>query len=144
MAVGSADQHGEVSDAELDIGEVQRRSGLPASTLHLWERRGLIVAWRRKGLRRQYRPDVMDRIAVIILCQRSGFSLEEIAELLVRDAFQDGKTRLEDKVVELEERRDQLDRAISGLRHAIDCPEPNPVECPKFKTQLIDVLPVRR
>jgi len=40
----------------LDIGEVARRSGLAASALRFYERKGLIAAAARNGLRRAYTP----------------------------------------------------------------------------------------
>ncbi len=129
---------------ELDIGEVQERTGLPVSTLHVWERHGLITASSRKGLRRQYEPGVLERIAVIVMCQRSGFSLDEIGKLLKPDAFRDGKVLLESKIRDLEEQRRSLDQAIDGLRHAMSCSVPNPITCPDFRAKLGDVLPVQR
>ena len=71
----------------IDIGAVIRASGLPASTLHVWERHGIISASDRAGGRRQFPDDILDRIAVIVVLQRSGFQLLEIAELLAPDAF---------------------------------------------------------
>ncbi len=37
---------------ELDIGEVVKRSGVPASTLRYYEQLGLLQALGRRGLRR--------------------------------------------------------------------------------------------
>ena len=37
----------------------------------------------RKGLRRQYHEDVIDHLALITLARRVGFSLTEIAEILM-------------------------------------------------------------
>ncbi|WP_260440806.1 MerR family DNA-binding transcriptional regulator, partial [Pseudomonas aeruginosa] len=37
---------------QLDIGEVARRSGVPASTLRYYEEKGLIASSGRHGLRR--------------------------------------------------------------------------------------------
>jgi len=64
---------------------------VPASTLHVWERAGLIESVARNGLRRQYAGDVIDRIALIVLGKRSGFSLDEIADLFAPDAFATAK-----------------------------------------------------
>ena len=65
----------------LDISEVVRRSGVPATTLHVWERHHLVAPVSRSGLRRVYSPDVLDTIALVVTCQRSGFSLAEIERL---------------------------------------------------------------
>jgi DNA-binding transcriptional MerR regulator len=126
----------------IDIGEVVRRTGVPVSTLHVWERRGLIAPVGRIGLRRQYGQDVIRRIAVVVLCRRNGFTLAEIARVLEPGAFDDGKQVLSRKLEELLERRRRLDQAIDGIRHALDCPEPSPLECPVFERELDGVLPV--
>lgn len=135
-----------MDDKTLDIGEVVDRSGLPVSTLHLWEKRGLLHPVDRKGLRRQYAPDVLDRIAVIVVCQRSGFSLAEIAELLRPETFDDrdaGNARLEAKLIELRARRAELDAAITGLEHALACTAVSPMVCDNFRSMLGEVLPRR-
>lgn len=132
------------ADGTLDIGEVVRRSGLPTSTLHLWERHGLIEPTGRSGLRRIYRPEVLETISIIVQCQRAGFTLAEIGALLEPDAFATGKHQLEAKLAELRERRQQLDAAITGLEHALACTAPSPLECATFTSRLLDVLPVNR
>ncbi len=50
---------------ELDIGEVVKRSGVPASTLRYYEQLGLLHALGRRGLRRQYDEQVLERLALI-------------------------------------------------------------------------------
>ena len=64
--------------AELDIAEVARRSGVPASTLRYYEELGLIGSVGRRGLRRLFEPAVLERLAIIALGRASGFSLQEI------------------------------------------------------------------
>lgn len=56
----------------LSIGEVARRSGVTVSTIHFYEAKGLIQAWRSKGNQRRYARDVLRRIAVIKVAQRAG------------------------------------------------------------------------
>ena len=101
----------------LDIGEVIEATGLPASTLHLWEREGLIETCGRQGLRRQYRPDVIERIAMIVVLKFSGFTLAEIGDLLDPHAFDHDKTLLQSKLDQLRAHRARLDRAIEGIEH---------------------------
>ncbi len=127
---------------ELDIGEVVQSTGVPTSTLHLWEKHGLITSTGRNGLRRQYDPAVINRIAIIVLCQRSSFSLAEIGGLLAPDAFDEGKAALDTKLAELREQRNELDAAIKGIEHALACSEDNPLECSGFLSKLEGVLPV--
>jgi DNA-binding transcriptional MerR regulator len=126
----------------LDIGQVIEASGIPASTLHVWERAGLITPVQRNGLRRQFDLDVLARISLIVISKRAGFSLGEIGELFAPGAFDDGKELLETKLNELRLRRAELDAAINGLEHAIACPAPSPFACERFRSTLPNVLPV--
>ena len=128
----------------IDIGTVARTSGLATSTLHVWERHGVLQPSHRTGGRRQYDLAVFDRIATILLLQRSGFSLSEIQQLLAPQAFDDGKAALEQKLASLLDQRRLLDEAINGLTHAIACPAPSPLDCEGFRRHLDYVLPVRR
>ncbi len=67
---------------ELDIGEVVKRSGVPASTLRYYEQLGLLQALGRRGLRRQYDEQVLERLALIGLGQAAGMSLQQIGASL--------------------------------------------------------------
>lgn len=76
----------------LTVGALARRSGLPVSTLHFYERRGLIAAERTAGNHRVYRREILRRVAVIKAAQSAGVPLAEIAEALAhlpRDATPD-------------------------------------------------------
>ncbi len=66
----------------LSVGEVSERSGLPVSTLHFYERKGLIASTRNGANHRVYRRDVLRRVAVIKVAQSAGVPLAEIAEAL--------------------------------------------------------------
>lgn len=128
----------------LDIGEVIAVSGLPASTLHVWEKHGLLTPVGRTASRRQYDPDVIDRIAIIVTLQRSGFTLDEIGDLLSPDAFAHGKGALQVKLDALLDQRSELNRAIEGLEHAMACPALSRLQCDGFRLHLDGVLPVRQ
>jgi DNA-binding transcriptional MerR regulator len=128
----------------IDIGEVVRRTGVPVSSLHLWERRGLIAPVARAGLRRQYAEEVVRQVAVILVCREAGFTLAEIAALVQLGGFADGRDLLLAKLRELTQRRRRLDLAIEGVRHALACTEPSFLACPGFAEHLDAALPVRR
>jgi MerR family redox-sensitive transcriptional activator SoxR len=66
----------------LTVGEVAQRSGLPVSTLHFWEAKGLIRSVRSDGNQRRFARAELRRIAVIKIGQRAGISLTEIHEML--------------------------------------------------------------
>ena len=94
----------------LDINEVARRSGIPASTLRFYEEKGLIASVGRRGLRRLFVPGVLERLALVALGSAAGFSLDEIARMFRR-----------------------LSAMRDGLRHAAACPAPSHMECPTFR-----------
>ena len=66
----------------MDIGEVAERSGMRVSTLRYYEEMRLIRSSGRRGLRRQFEADVLERLALISLGQSAGFTLGEIARVL--------------------------------------------------------------
>lgn len=121
----------------MDITEVARQSGVPASTLRFYEEKGLITPVGRRGLRRVFDPGVLERLALIALGRAAGFSLDEIARMFAPD----GKPSIDRKM--LATKADELDRTIrkltamrDGLRHAAVCQAPTHLECPKFRRLL--------
>ncbi|HRE15573.1 MAG TPA: helix-turn-helix domain-containing protein [Rhodocyclaceae bacterium] len=118
----------------MDIGEVAKRSGVPASTLRFYEEKGLITSPGRQGLRRRFDPGVVERLALIALGRAAGFSLDEIAQMFGAD----GQPNIDRQL--LADKADQIDRMIkklkamsNGLKHAAVCPAPNHMECPSFQ-----------
>ena len=118
----------------MDITEVARRSGLPASTLRFYEEKGLIASIGRRGLRRVFDPGVLERLALIAVGRSAGFSLDEIALMFAPD----GRPRIDRKM--LTAKAQELDRTIrkltdmrDGLRHAAACRAPSHMECPTFR-----------
>jgi DNA-binding transcriptional MerR regulator len=121
----------------MDIAEVARRSGVPASTLRFYEEKGLIASVGRQGLRRLFDPGVLERLALIALGRSAGFSLDEIARMFAPD----GRPQIDRQV--LAAKAEQLDGTIrklsamrDGLRHAAACPAPSHMECPTFRRLL--------
>jgi DNA-binding transcriptional MerR regulator len=118
----------------MDIGEVVRRSGVPASTLRFYEEKGLIASTGRQGLRRTFDAGVVERLALIALGQAAGFSLQEIGSMLGsgrrpkvdRDALAGKADEIDRKIRKLTAMRD-------GLRHAAVCSAPSHLECPTFR-----------
>ena len=119
---------------DLDITEVAKRSGVPASTLRFYEHKGLIASIGRRGLRRLFDPGVLERLAVIALGRVAGFSLDEIALMFGPD----GRPRIDRQM--LAAKAEELDRTIrelsamrDGLRHGAACRAPSHMECPTFR-----------
>jgi DNA-binding transcriptional MerR regulator len=121
----------------MDIAEVAKRSGVPASTLRYYEEKGLIASVGRQGLRRRFSPGVIDQLALIALGQAAGFSLDEISSMFTPT----GKTRIDRRMLvskadEIDARVRRLKAMSDGLRHAAACPAPSHAECPTFKRLL--------
>ena len=121
----------------MDIAEVARRSGVPASTLRFYEEKGLIASTGRRGLRRVFDAGVLERLALIALGRSAGFTLDEIARVFVPG----GRPRIDRRT--LAAKAKALDRTIrrlsamrDGLRHAAACAAPSHMECPTFRRLL--------
>ncbi|MCT5990169.1 helix-turn-helix domain-containing protein, partial [Pseudomonas aeruginosa] len=104
---------------QLDIGEVARRSGVPASTLRYYEEKGLIASSGRHGLRRLFDAGVLERLALIGLGRAAGLSLDEIAGMGAADgALRIDRAALAAKADELDRTNRRLAAMRDGLRHA--------------------------
>ncbi len=118
----------------MDIAEVARRSGMPASTLRFYEEKGLIRSIGRSGLRRLFDADVLERLSLIALGRAAGLSLEEIARMFAPEGQpQIDRALLAAKADELDDSIRKLTAMRDGLRHAAACSAPSHMECPKFR-----------
>ena len=118
----------------MDISEVAKHTGVPASTLRFYEKKGLIASVGRQGIRRSFAPSVLDQLALISLGQAGGLSLDEIRAMFLPN----GQAKIDRGM--LAAKADEIDalikrlRAMShGLRHAAACPAPSHAECPSFQ-----------
>jgi DNA-binding transcriptional MerR regulator len=124
----------------MDIGKVRAATGMTASTLHHYEQIGLIESIGRVGLRRQYDGDIVDRLAVIALCQRSGFNLAEIRGLMLRTDPTAWRDLVATKMEELDLQIARLRTARTGLEHALSCPNDDIMRCEHFQGSLRQVF----
>lgn len=112
---------------ELSVGDVASRSGLPVSTIHFYEARGLIHSERNRGNHRRFGRDILRRVAIIKVAQRAGIPLKEIAQALA--ALPHGRsptTRDWEKIAsnwkfDLDDRIDRLTRLRDTLSLCIGC-----------------------
>ena len=121
----------------MDITEVARHTGIPASTLRFYEEKGLIKSTSRRGLRRVFDSCVLQRLGMIRLGTAAGFSLDEIARMFAPD----GRPRIDRQMLaakakELDVKIDELRAMRDGLRHAVACKAPSHMECPTFRRLL--------
>ncbi len=121
----------------MDISEVAKRTGVPASTLRYYEKRGLIASLTPQGTRRRFAPAVLDQLALVALGQAAGLSLDEVHSMLSPNGRPNiDRQLLAHKASELDTTIRQLSAVRRGLRHAAACPAPSHAECPTFKKLL--------
>jgi MerR family copper efflux transcriptional regulator len=97
------------------IGELARRSGVPAKTIRYYEDIGLVEPPARTPAGyRDYEPAALDRLAFIRAAQAIGLTLGEIRSIIaLRD---DGQTPCGHVLDLLRHRADELERRIAELR----------------------------
>ncbi|AKK03108.1 redox-sensitive transcriptional activator SoxR [Corynebacterium epidermidicanis] len=67
---------------ELSVGEVAQRAGVNPSAIRFYEAKGLITSHRNSGNQRRFDRSVLRRVSFILVAQRVGLSLGEIAAAL--------------------------------------------------------------
>jgi DNA-binding transcriptional MerR regulator len=121
----------------IDISEVAKRTGVPASTLRYYEKQGLIRSLGRTGIRRSFAANVLDQLALIALGQAASLSLEQIRSMLSPDGSpRIDRALLAAKAKEIDEKIKELRAVSRGLRHAAVCPAPSHAQCPTFQRLL--------
>src|SRR5258708_36259763 len=105
----------------LTIGQVARQAGGGVETVRFYEREGLLEEPpRRASGYRQYPEQVIKRIHFIKRAQQLGFSLKEIAELLLlrvdaQTSCDEVKQHTEAKIAEVERKMMELQRMRQAL-----------------------------
>jgi DNA-binding transcriptional MerR regulator len=118
----------------MDIAEVAKRAGVPASALRFYEKKGLIASVGPQGARRRFNPAVLDQLALIALGQAAGLSLDEIGSMLSPGGGAVIDRRLlAAKADEIDAKVKQLRAMSRGLRHAAACRAASHAECPTFQ-----------
>jgi MerR family redox-sensitive transcriptional activator SoxR len=118
----------------LDISEVARQSGVPASALRHYEDKGLIHSAGRRGLKRLFGPEVLDQLSIIRLGKQAGFSLEEIKGMFGPDGRPSiPRAVLLDKANDLDGQIARLTSLRDMIRHVADCSAPRHIDCPRFQ-----------
>jgi len=111
----------------LTIGEVADAAGVRTSALRFYEDAGLLAPTARVSGQRRYDESAVGRLTVIRFCQRLGFTLREIRELLTppRGTWQKQRWRdlVDDKLEELDGvvARVETMRTILELSRDCDC-----------------------
>jgi DNA-binding transcriptional MerR regulator len=113
----------------LPIGQVARRAGITASAIRYYENEGLLPRALREGGRRVYDEPILDRLRLIELAKKSGFTIAEIRKLLggfARSAPPGVRWRAlaEKKLEELDRRIEEAQRMreLLGIVMGCECP----------------------
>jgi DNA-binding transcriptional MerR regulator len=112
------------------IADVADRFGVTPRTLRFYEERGILNPIRR-GQTRYYDRAQKLRVQMIVKAKQLGFALAEIAEMVeasdrpdqpINVAFSLDKDTIEKQLRHLEERREEIRKAIAELRAALRRP----------------------
>ena len=122
----------------MRIGELARRSGVNTSRIRFYEAKGLLnVVSRKANGYREYPADALMILGIIIGAQRTGFSLEQIRQILPADLsnWRRGELMgaLRRKIADIEQMEKRLGqgkrqlcaliRKIEGKSDDLDCAE---------------------
>jgi MerR family redox-sensitive transcriptional activator SoxR len=115
-----------MGDGMLGIGEVARRVGVRASAVRYYEERGLIAPEGRRGGKRVYGQQAVERMALIGFAKELGFSLDEIRVLLdgfPRDTPAGARWSelAANKLAELEAMSRRIETMRAALQHISRC-----------------------
>ena len=112
----------------LTIGEVAAHSGVAASALRYYERERLLPRAGRRGGKRVWGEEVIDRLALIGLAKTAGFTVAEIRSLLSTVASETSpgprwRKLAGRKLAELDETiaRIELMKRVLGTVSSCDC-----------------------
>ncbi len=121
---------------DLTVGDLAIRSGVSVSTLHFYEREGLIKGWRTTGNQRRFDRGTLRLVGIIRVAQRAGIALAAIKETLA--TVPEGRTptaadwrrftaswraTLDVRIEALTQLRDQIDSCIGcGCLSLEECP----------------------
>ena len=114
----------------LPIGEVAETTGIAVSALRYYEEIGVISSAARVGGKRRFDPATIGRVTFIQRAQEVGFSLEEIGTIL-DDETGSWRVLVDDKLIELTERKHRLETMISTLAEIRDCGCGAVAACPR-------------
>ncbi|PWV84982.1 MerR family transcriptional regulator, redox-sensitive transcriptional activator SoxR [Prauserella marina] len=111
----------------LAIGEVISRTGVSASALHFYERKGLISSERTSANQRLYPRHMLRRISLVLVAKRLGIPLTDVANIFAglpddhAPTHQDWQRVSRSWKRQLEERRRQLETLEHELTGCIGC-----------------------
>ena len=120
----------------MNIGDVARRSGLPAKTIRYYEEIGLVQPLRGPNGYRQFRASDLHKLAFLGRARSLGFSLEDCRSLLAlyedrRRASADVKKIALAHIAKIERKMDELRQMHETLSDLVEkCAGDHRPDCP--------------
>lgn len=109
----------------ISIGELAKRVGVSVSAIRFYEEKGLVASTRNAGGQRRFLRATVRRLSFVLITQKLGFSIQEIAEHLsvlpnernptLKDWNKIGRSirkTLDERIREMTLMRDRLDECI--------------------------------
>lgn len=120
----------------MNIGDVSRKSGLPAKTIRYYEDIGLVTPPRSENGYRAFRETELHKLAFLGRARELGFTIEDCRTLLalyeddgressqVKRVAQDHLHKIDEKIAQLQSMRGTLAHLIDECAgdHRPDCP----------------------
>lgn len=97
----------------MRISELAQRTGVSVHALRHYERLGLLAPARTAGGYRDYAESTRREVVFIAMSRKIGFSLKAIAGHL--PAYRSGRLAIDDMVLAMQQRLDEIDREIAAL-----------------------------
>ena len=122
----------------LTIGELAKTAGVPSSTVRYYERTGLLRRPPRSASNyRLYGEEDVYRVRFIKAAQATGFTLDDVAELLRPSPCRKVQRRIEERLEEVSDRMKELRHVQRVLGAALTtCQEHEPTG----RCRVIDTL----
>lgn len=117
----------------LTISGLARSGGVGVETIRYYQRRGLLATPKRSSSIRRYGDDDIRRLRFIRSAQESGFTLDQIKELLSLDAQKNRKRAREiarARIDDLDQKIEAMTKARRALEAMARLCEPGKGSCP--------------
>ncbi len=120
----------------MNIGDVSRRSGLPAKTIRYYEDIGLVTPPRSENGYRAFREMEVHKLAFLGRARELGFTIDDCRTLLAlyeNDGRESAQVKrvAEDHLLKIDEKLAQLQSMSGTLAHLIDeCAGDHRPDCP--------------
>ena len=130
-----------MAESNWTVGKVAKRCGVNVSTLHFYERKGLIQSMRNAGNQRRYKSDVLRRVSVIKAAQKMGISLASVKQAFASlpdertPTMEDWEKLSAGWQAELDERIAYLERLRKLLTGCIGCGCLSMTNCPIYNPE---------